>query len=1005
MKISPKTITLFLLLGYFFLFLTRISSYGQEDTVTDVWLTYRGNPEHTGKTQLLGPPEEIEMKWRWRVNDEASPISASPAVTSDGTIYIATEGGYIAAINPEEGPGWIYNVSDPLTASPSANDTGEVLAITSDGYVYYLDSRGELQWKSDFAIDIASSPVLAQGVAYVGTDDKSLLAISLSPVTSGIERESKKLLKSDVIQWSFLAEGTVKSSPAFSGNTVFFGGGDYLYAINPNAGSGDNNTSQLKWKFDINAEMYSSPAVYGGRVYIGADDGYLYVLSENVSEETDQGELLWKRKTGGSLRSSPAIDELDEEVIIYIGSDDGKLYAIDEYGELQWTFSTFGAIRSSPAIDGNGDIYFGSDDGYIYALFPDGSLKWKFKTLKMVRSSPAIGPDMRLYVGSHDGYLYCIGESTKENQEPDINVDVSLSLSSIENEGNPTTISVSITSESNGQNVLSQIASVTLDLSPLKLLGCRAENIEAGVDNQTCVPIEISQEVMFDDGHFEDDVAGDGLFTYAFGITDESLLGSYKGGIFNHILASGLPGVGPVGLMVTVTDLFGNRVSKPFALNIVQKNSSIDISDNGTISLKNNLERQTLNISFTSGKATILSVTPNTGAPGQRVNIAILGQNTNFRKNRTRVEIFNDKGTRIASALPEDDDVDVLSDTALSAVLNILSTDQVHEDERLIGRWDVTVTTGTEVVTGADLFEITGLTTRIDAPVMQLSDYIQLLQNTCVFTLDITNENGARAEGSPWKINTGYSREIIIEDARRGVWNFDISIGDCGEDVSFKILTTGSNFGFLVGEVRNAITSQGIDNATITALTGEGFEAEANSTVTSGGGYYLLPLSAAEENYTVIASKTGMIDIEREIEIEEGTEYQQNFSLRPELKCPLSELTVESDIMQFYRFRDDVLMKTPEGRRWAELYYHHAPEVQWIILKCPGLRKKSINFINKLGKAIPELLLRGNTSCNLRTDIQELINLLVKQGSSELRRSLITEKEIIDMFLMKIEGK
>jgi hypothetical protein len=288
---------------------------------------------------------------------------------------------------------------------------------------------------------------------------------------------------------------------------------------------------------------------------------------------------------------------------------------------------------------------------------------------------------------------------------------------------------------------------------------------------------------------------------------------------------------------------------------------------------------------------------------------------------------------------------------------------------------------------------------------MQLSDYIELMQNTCVFTLDITNENGARAEGSPWKINTGYSREIIIEDARRGVWNFEISIGDCGEDVSFKILTTGSNFGLLVGEVRNAITSQGIDNATITALTGEGFETDANSTVTSGGGYYLLPLSAAEENYTVVASKTGMIDIEREIEIEEGAENQQNFSLRPELKCPLSELTVKSDIMQFYRFRDDVLMRTPEGRRWVELYYHHAPEVQWIILKCPELREKSINFINKLGKAIPELLLRGNTSCNLRTDIQEFINLFVKQGSSELRRSLITEKEMIDMFLMKIEGK
>jgi outer membrane protein assembly factor BamB len=288
MKSLLRFISLFVLFPCIFLFLTEFSSYGQEDepeeTVSGEWLTFRGNPEHTGKTSVAGPPEEIEMKWRWRMNDydDRGPISASPAVTSEGTVYIATEGGYLAAINHEGGPGWVYNVSGPVKSSPSVESSGNVLAITADGYMYYLDSSGELQWKCDLDVDISTSPVISGGVAYLGTDDKTLLAINLTPEMSGIETESRKLLKSDVIKWYFLADGTVKSSPAFYGNTVFFGGGNYFYAINPTAGGGDNTTSQVKWMFDIHDKILSSPAVYNDRVYVGANDGYLYVFKENV---------------------------------------------------------------------------------------------------------------------------------------------------------------------------------------------------------------------------------------------------------------------------------------------------------------------------------------------------------------------------------------------------------------------------------------------------------------------------------------------------------------------------------------------------------------------------------------------------------------------------------------------------------------------------------------------------------------------------------------------------
>ena len=88
-----------------------------------------------------------------------------------------------------------------------------------------------------------------------------------------------------------------------------------------------------------------------------------------------------------------------------------------------------------------------------------------------MRSSPAIGPDKRIYVGSDDGYLYCIGESDEENREPDFVIENAASPDSIENDGNPTIITTAVTSQSEDTNILSRIASVTADLTPLLLLG------------------------------------------------------------------------------------------------------------------------------------------------------------------------------------------------------------------------------------------------------------------------------------------------------------------------------------------------------------------------------------------------------------------------------------------------------------------------------------------------------------------------------------------------------
>ena len=53
--------------------------------------------------------------------------------------------------------------------------------------------------------------------------------------------------------------------------------------------------------------------------------------------------------------------------LVYVGSYDSKLYALDaEIGEVVWSYQT-GKVRSSPAVF-DGLVYVGSHDHNVYAL-------------------------------------------------------------------------------------------------------------------------------------------------------------------------------------------------------------------------------------------------------------------------------------------------------------------------------------------------------------------------------------------------------------------------------------------------------------------------------------------------------------------------------------------------------------------------------------------------------------------------------------------------------------
>lgn len=99
--------------------------------------------------------------------------------------------------------------------------------------------------------------------------------------------------------------------------------------------------------------------------------------------------------------SSPVIDRYGN---IYIGSEDGNLYAVKSDGTVKWKYPTEEGISSSPVIASDGTIYVTSGMT-LYAISSSGKGKWvytipveKYSSL-WLNSPPAIGKDGTIYVG------------------------------------------------------------------------------------------------------------------------------------------------------------------------------------------------------------------------------------------------------------------------------------------------------------------------------------------------------------------------------------------------------------------------------------------------------------------------------------------------------------------------------------------------------------------------------------------------------------------------------
>ncbi len=168
------------------------------------------------------------------------------------------------------------------------------------------------------------------------------------------------------------------------------------------------------WKVSIgqNADpntRSSSPTVSNDVIYVGSTDGKLYAIDATT------GQTRWTfTASGGPMHSSPAIADGK----VYIGSDDSGLYAFNASGcnasmcSPMWIASTQAKILSSPTVV-NGVVYIGSADHKLYAIDAfTGNIHWISLDMgNYINSSPIVANGV-VYIGSFNSQIYAFNAST-----------------------------------------------------------------------------------------------------------------------------------------------------------------------------------------------------------------------------------------------------------------------------------------------------------------------------------------------------------------------------------------------------------------------------------------------------------------------------------------------------------------------------------------------------------------------------------------------------------------
>jgi outer membrane protein assembly factor BamB len=239
--------------------------------------------------------------------DADSDVDTGAVPTPWGGIVFAG-GRVVYASKPDGTLLWRIHAHRKVYSSPAVATDGTVYAGSQDHHIYAVAPDGKVRWRVDLGADVDSAPAIEDdGTVIVGSDKGQIVA--LAPDTGDV-------------RWRTDVGGFVRGAMSIGRDGTVLAG---TYGPTPALVALDPGDGSVRFRFSIAGTGAPEFGIHGGpvqdaagRLYFGAQDDNAYCLGPD-------GTLLWKFKTGGDV-DAPLV--ITPRGVLLVGSDDGKLYAL-----------------------------------------------------------------------------------------------------------------------------------------------------------------------------------------------------------------------------------------------------------------------------------------------------------------------------------------------------------------------------------------------------------------------------------------------------------------------------------------------------------------------------------------------------------------------------------------------------------------------------------------------------------------------------------------------------
>jgi outer membrane protein assembly factor BamB len=249
---------------------------------------------------------------------------------------------------------------------------GTVLTSGGDYYIHAFDAAsGAVRWTTSQQV-YASSGTISGDLVYVGLSSGAA-AFRLSNGHAAWSNEG--------------CDGQGIAAPPMVVNGTYYG------ALNDPALSAlDAETGACEWQGlrHMGTDQFSSPTVAAGRLYVGDSNGRLW------SADVSDGHAFWHAAAGGVYASSDVSTAAATRKRVYASAGDAVGAYKTSTGVRIWAFGFGGAALFGPPALSHRIVYVGSNDGRVYSLGKEGYLRW----------TTVIGAALRPYVSVANGVVY-----------------------------------------------------------------------------------------------------------------------------------------------------------------------------------------------------------------------------------------------------------------------------------------------------------------------------------------------------------------------------------------------------------------------------------------------------------------------------------------------------------------------------------------------------------------------------------------------------------------------